>query len=54
LPLHSHAARGNERKNDTNTVNDYIHASIACVQNADESLLQKIILMGLKKMEENA
>jgi len=41
-------------KNDTNTVNDYIHASISCVQNADESLLQKIILTGLKKMEENA
>lgn len=40
-------------KNETNTVNDYILASVACVQNADEHFLQKIIVMGLNKMEEN-
>jgi cell filamentation protein len=41
-------------KNETSPVNDYILASVACVQNADESLLQKIIFTGLKKMEESA
>ena len=37
-------------KNGSNPVNAYIQASVACVQSADNSLLQEIIFKGLRKM----
>ena len=37
-------------ENGSNPVNAYIQASVACVQHADNSLLQEIIFKGLRKM----
>ena len=37
-------------ENGSNPVNAYIQASVACVQSADNSLLQEIIFKGLRKM----
>jgi hypothetical protein len=35
----------------TTTMNAYIQASIACVQQADNQMLQQIILQGLNKLD---